>query len=106
AAERPKLADLDILGSVLMMTGMVCFITAIQLFARGLGGGAMAITMGVVGVGSLGAFVWNELRAKAPILDLRLFRMPSVSVAAAQALMIGFMNGCVLLILPFMFIDG
>lgn len=104
--ERPKLSDLDLQGSVLMMSGMVCFITAVQLFARGLGGGASAITLGIVGVTSLALFVWAELRAKSPILDLRLFRIPDVSVAASQALFLGFSNGLILLVLPFMFISG
>ncbi|MGE0687212.1 MAG: MFS transporter [Dehalococcoidia bacterium] len=106
AKERPRLRDLDVFGSVLMLTGMICFITAMQLVVRGLGGGIQAISLGIVGVGCLIAFTVVELKVKAPILDLRLFRMPNVSVASSQAMMLGFANGVVLLMLPFMFIDG
>lgn len=104
--EKKRLSDFDIFGSALMMTGMVSLITALQLYARGLGAGPGVLLLAVFGAGSLLAFVWVELHVRSPILQFSLFKTPGVSLSASQGLVMGITNGAFMLMLPFMFISG
>jgi predicted MFS family arabinose efflux permease len=104
--QKKRLSDFDFLGGVLMMTGTVSLITSLQLFARGLAGGALIPGLGLLGVLALAGFVWVELHSKAPVLQFSLFRDPGVFMASTQAVMMGSLTGVFLLMLPFLFING
>lgn len=104
--QKARLSEFDFLGSGLMMAGTVSLITSLQLFARGLGGGALIPVLAIIGIGALAAFVWVELHSKAPVLQFSLFRDPGVFMASAQAVMMGGLTGVFLLMLPFLFIEG
>jgi predicted MFS family arabinose efflux permease len=104
--EKKPLSEFDLLGSALMMSGMICLITALQLYARGLGAGSGVLLLALVGVGSLAYFVWVELHAKSPILRFALFKIPGVTLSAAQGVVLGFTTGAFMLLLPFLFIQG
>lgn len=104
--EKKPLSEFDLAGSVLMVSGMICFVTALQLYSRGLGAGTEVLLLAGIGVASLALFVWVELRARAPILQISLFRIPGVSLSAAQGVVMGFTQGAFMLLLPFLFIQG
>lgn len=78
--ERPKF---DWLGAVLSMGTLVVFLMAI---ANGLrfGWTSPAIVAGAAAfILLLGLFIWWELRAPAPMLDLRLFKLPQFSLGVS-----------------------
>ena len=105
AENRKPLSEFDLLGSVLLVGGAIAFITSGQLFAQSLTSdtsSALSVVLAVAGVASLIAFVRVELHAKAPILKFSVFRIPSVTLAAAQAAVMGFATGSILVMLPFM----
>lgn len=104
--KKTKLSEFDFLGSILMMVGTISLITSLQLFARGLAGGALIPALAAVGIFSLIGFVWVELHSRAPVLQFSLFRDPGVFMASIQAVMMGSLTGIFLLMLPFLFIDG
>jgi fucose permease len=81
-------------------------VTALQLYARGLGAGSEVLVLAAVGIGALASFVWVELHARSPILQLSLFRIPGVTLSATQGIVMGFTQGAFMLLLPFFFIRG
>jgi MFS family permease len=99
------LAAIDVLGGVLLMAGVVGLVTALQTFARGQAS-ALGIAAGGIGLLALVAFVRQERRAAAPMLHQPQFGLRQIFVSAAQALFLGFVNGVVVLLLPFLFIRG
>jgi MFS family permease len=96
----------DFGGTVLMMTGLITLITSLQLFARGLGAGTEVLILAAVAITTLVSFVWVELHVKAPVLDFSLFKSAEVTLAASQALFVGFGIGSFLVLLPFLFQEG
>ncbi len=106
AEKRKPLSEFDLLGSVLMVTGVISLITFVQITVRDLSSSALPIILGIVGLASLGGFIWVELHAKAPILKFAIFRIRNVSLAASQAVLMGFTNGAFGLMLPLTFRSG
>ena len=101
---RERLAGFDLLGSLLLMAGAVGLIVALQLTIRvslGLGLGIAALS-----VLALAGSVRVEMRHPDPVIPIRLFRIPGVFLGASQAVMMGWVTGAFLLILPFLFING
>jgi predicted MFS family arabinose efflux permease len=105
-ATRRPLSEFDFLGAGLMMVGTIALITGMQMFARGLSDGLLVAVLAIGAVVALTSFVWVELHAKAPVLEFKLFRDPNVFLASTQSIIMGFMNGSLLLMLPFLFING
>src|SRR5207244_4570623 len=62
--------------------------------------------LAATGVMSLACFVWTELHARSPVLEFGLFRDHNVFMASTQSVIMGFTNGAMLLMLPFLFING
>ena len=86
------------------MAGAVGLIVALQLTIRvslGLGLGVAALSMV-----ALAGSVRVEMRHPDPVIPIRLFRIPGVFLGASQAVMMGWVTGAFLLILPFLFING
>jgi predicted MFS family arabinose efflux permease len=105
-ATRRPIGEFDFAGAALMMTGTIALITGMQMFARGLSSGLLIASLAGTAVVTLTGFVWVELHAKSPVLEFKLFRDPNVLLASTQSIIMGFMNGSLLLILPFLFING
>ena len=99
------LGGVDLLGSLLLMVGVIGVVASLQTFAKGQAS-PLAIGAGALGGLALVAFVWQERRARAPILYLPLFGVRDIFLSAAQSLFLGFANGVVVLLLPFLFIKG
>jgi DHA2 family multidrug resistance protein-like MFS transporter len=103
---RKELAEFDFLGSGLLMGGIIALATAAQLFIRDAGSGALLPLLATLGAGAIVAFVLVERRAAHPVLPWPLFRAPAVAMASGQSMVMGFINGAFLLVLPFLFIQG
>lgn len=99
-----RLAGFDLFGSLLLMAGAVGLIVALQLTIRA----SLAVGLGVAAVSlmALAATVRVEMRHPDPVIPFRLFRIPGVFLGASQAVMMGWVTGAFLLILPFLFING
>ena len=81
-AERPS-PRFDILGSVLLGSGLTLLVVAAQTS----GSTALGAALGAAGL--LAVFVWWERRVEEPVLDLRLFLQPTF---AASSAVIGLQN--------------
>jgi predicted MFS family arabinose efflux permease len=57
----------------------------------------------VAGVALLVAFVWHALRAKAPLIDLRLFRHPTFATSSMTLMLVGISLFGAFLLLPLYF---
>lgn len=92
---------LDLLGAGLAAAGFG--VSVYGLVAAGERGWADAVVLGslVIGLALLGAFVWHEGRAEAPMMPLDLFRSPSFSGANGMTLLLYFALNGVLFFLPF-----
>ncbi|MEU3495062.1 DHA2 family efflux MFS transporter permease subunit [Kitasatospora cineracea] len=95
---------LDVLGLVSSATATVSTVLAIHEYAEH---GARAVTALLVPVGLavLGAvvFVVRELRAKAPLLDLRLFKIPVYATAVVNIFCLGFVLYSPMMLIPLYF---
>ena len=76
-------ARFDILGSVLLGSGLTLFVVAAQT------SGSTALVSAVTAAGLLAVFVWWERRVEEPVLDLGLFLRPTF---AASSAVIGLQN--------------
>ena len=85
--EGPK--DIDVAGAVLVTAGLVSIVYAL-VDANSAGWGSLQ-TVGLLALGAalLAAFVVTELRSRAPIMPLSIFRNRNVSSANAVALLVG-----------------
>jgi MFS family permease len=84
----PKAVNLDVLGILLFGAGFFCVVWAlIEANRVGWGSASTAIKL-VVGVGLLAAFCYAETRHSRPMIDLNVFRDPTVVGAVTS--MIGY----------------
>jgi EmrB/QacA subfamily drug resistance transporter len=84
----------DVLGAVLITGGLMLLVYTIVEATEYGWGSAHTLGFGAVSVALLGAFVVRELRARIPLMPLRIFRSRNVSGAnLVQALMVGGLFG-------------
>ncbi|ROR42864.1 DHA2 family efflux MFS transporter permease subunit [Kitasatospora cineracea] len=95
---------LDVLGLVSSATATVSTVLAIHEYAEH-GARAVAALLVPVGLAVLGAvvFVVRELRAKAPLLDLRLFKIPVYATAVVNIFCLGFVLYSPMMLIPLYF---
>jgi hypothetical protein len=89
--ETPRVrAGLDLAGAVLLSVALVAGIGAITI--SGVGGWTDPFVLGglALAVGAGAAFVWLELRSRAPLVDLRLFGDRAFSAANGVSLLTGY----------------
>ena len=101
---RQRLAGFDVYGSLFLMVGAIGMIVALQMVIRV--SLVWGIALGVLALGLLLLSIRVELRHPAPVVQLRLFRIRGVFLGATQAVLMGWVTGAFLLILPFLFISG
>lgn len=97
---KPQLAytpRVDVPGAVLLAVGVVPLLVALTLGKPEVQPGQLGylwtdwpvVTLFVVAALGLGSFVWWQLRAKEPLVDLRLFRNPTVRWGLATTFLMG-----------------
>ncbi|MGH8546610.1 MAG: MFS transporter [Gammaproteobacteria bacterium] len=100
-----SIKNFDLLGSGMLMAFMIAALMSIQFFIKGYDLRLSLLLAGLTCV-TLIAFVRAERRAEEPVIHFSLFRIPGLSISAAQALFLGFVDGALLMLLPFLFIKG
>jgi EmrB/QacA subfamily drug resistance transporter len=81
---------LDLAGTALVALALVALVDAIiEAPSRGWTAG-LTLAEAAVGLGALGAFIWWELRAAHPLIDLRIFASRAFSASAAAVTVIFF----------------
>ncbi|MGW4694116.1 DHA2 family efflux MFS transporter permease subunit [Kitasatospora cineracea] len=95
---------LDVLGLVSSATATVSTVLAIHEYAEH-GARAATALLVPVGLAVLGTvvFVVRELRAKAPLLDLRLFKIPVYATAVVNIFCLGFVLYSPMMLIPLYF---
>lgn len=89
----------DIVGLLLLSPGLALFLYGISSSAEaGTFITAKVLIPAIVGAVLIGTFIWHALRAKNPLLDLRLFRNRTLSIAviAMTLFMIAFFGASLL----------
>ena len=99
--ETPKKPELkfDFLGAILAIVG---FGTLLLAFSKGQAEGWTSffiVSLFFVAIMSLALFIWVELGKEAPLLDLRLLRIPvfTISILTSGFVMMGMMGGIFLM---------
>ncbi len=89
--ETPRVrAGLDLGGALLLTVALVAGIGAITISGATGWTDPLVIAGLAAGALALAAFVWFELRARAPLVDLRLFRDTAFSAANGVSLLTGY----------------
>lgn len=95
----------DFVGSALLFVGLLTLLLALS-FTQQVGllhPGVLAL-LGIAAV-SLGAFVLVELRIEQPLINLRLFRNPDLSINVANGFITFMLIAAVFLLIPF-YLEG
>ena len=95
-------ARLDAVGAVLSGVSLACLMIGFETAGRGMLEPVWVGALIVAGVAGAGLYVWHAGRVADPLLDLRLFRIPTflVSVTAGSLFRVGV--GAVPFLLPLM----
>jgi MFS family permease len=91
----------DILGAVLLASGLVGLLLAINALPRLRGGDYLALLMIPAAGASLVAFVWWEGRAAQPIVRVELFRRASFAIVNLASALMYMVTFSVLLFAPY-----
>jgi MFS family permease len=94
----------DILGAVLLASGLAALLLAINGSSRLATGDRLALYLFPLAAASLAAFVWWEGRAAQPIVRVELFREPRFAVVNLASCLIYFVTFSVMLIAPYFLI--
>jgi EmrB/QacA subfamily drug resistance transporter len=88
--ERGKTDPLDIRGLLLMATGLPLLTYGLaEVGSTGSFTSPKVLIPGLVGIGLVGVFAWHALRARFPLLDLKLYRRPTFSSASFAMFCLG-----------------
>jgi DHA2 family multidrug resistance protein-like MFS transporter len=80
----------DLLGSVLILIGLVGLAYAIKGVAMGSTSLSVAATAAALGAGAFVVFTWRQRRSAAPLIDFSLFRDRGFTIAVLTALVAAF----------------
>ena len=99
--------SLDWFGGALVAAGLGALAYALTMFGEGEGGGTTRpLAFGVAGLVLIAAFLMWEARAKAPMVELDLFRSRAFSGANALTFLVYFALSGVLFFLPMAMVAG
>jgi EmrB/QacA subfamily drug resistance transporter len=93
-------AKLDVPGLVLLSGGIAAFLYGLAKIGTGTAGDALPGVAMATGLAMVAAFCWYALRARRPLIDLRLLRSRGFAAGAAASLMLGIALFGVALLLP------
>jgi EmrB/QacA subfamily drug resistance transporter len=100
-ARHEQEAQIDWAGNLLFALGLTLLLLGVTLGALGDITEAVAIALGLVGVGLLVAFVVVESRVRSPMLDLSLFRNRQFASTASATLLNALARGAFTFVLVF-----
>jgi MFS family permease len=99
SARITKGARFDIVGALLLASGLTCWLLGINA----LRGGSSAAPLLAAAMASLTVFVWWEGRATQPIIRIKLFRDPGFAAVNAVYVLMNLATFSVLLFVPYFF---
>ena len=82
-------APFDLLGAVLLGLGLGGLLLAVSMGENWGWGSARVLALAVGSVVVLALWTWQQLRARIPLVDLRLMRQPTVATANVAAILAG-----------------
>jgi EmrB/QacA subfamily drug resistance transporter len=89
-AKSEQTEPLDLLGLVLMALGLPLLTYGLaEIGTAGTVDSGRVIVPGLAGIALIAAFIWHALHVERPLLQLRLYRRPTFSAAAASIFLIG-----------------
>lgn len=93
--------QMDVMGILLFAVGMILLLWFLLSFKT-----TPHYVSGIFGVLFLGAFVWRELKASTPFIDIRLFKShPTLTWVYLQFILLNLFNYCLFFGLPTYFQD-
>ncbi|MDR3521264.1 MAG: DHA2 family efflux MFS transporter permease subunit [Acidocella sp.] len=96
-----KIRQGDWVGIITVAVGLACLQVVLEEGNKDDWFGSPLITrLSIISVLSLGAFIYNELRHKTPLVNLRLFKERNFSFAAVANVMLGFVLYAAVYLIP------
>jgi EmrB/QacA subfamily drug resistance transporter len=103
---QPDPGPFDTRGFTLSVVAITALMGAAETVGIGLvPGGVQAVTV-LVAVAALGAYVWHALRAPRPVLNVRLFRVPTFRASMVGGALVRIGLGATPFLLPLLFQVG
>ena len=103
---RQPLSQFDFLGALLVFVGLASLVVALNRTADWGVTSAGVVGLALGGTAMVALFVWQQMRATIPVLDLGIFRSPAVVVTSlALVLQVGG-QGTATLVLPFFLVHA
>lgn len=102
----PRAERFDFAGALLFMSGLVALMAALNKGEDWGWGSAPVIGLIAAALVLLAVFIWVELHAQSPMLDLSLFKSPVFSASTVSAVLNYIALYTVLFLLPFYLIHG
>ena len=96
----------DLKGFLLIGPGLSMFLTGVTLMGLGLVPPEVVIALLAAGAVMMGAFVWHALRDPAPLLDLRLLKLPTFFAGVTGGFLFRTGIGAAPFLLPLLFQEG
>ncbi len=93
----------DTLGFLLIGPGLAAFLTGLTMAGLGLTSNAAMIGLTLGGAALVALYVGHALRAPAPLVDLRLLRLPTFRIAASGGTIFRIGGGATPFLLPLLF---
>ncbi|HUB92959.1 MAG TPA: MFS transporter [Verrucomicrobiae bacterium] len=94
-----SLKKFDILGAILLTTGLITLVYGLTKAPSYGWGSSRVVEMLATAVILLAAFIFNEIRAKEPLLNLKLFAKGNIAVASVISILVTGSNGAMLFFL-------
>ena len=90
----------DTAGALLLVAALVAFVLALNRIS-----GIAAWPLALLSLAALAGFIRQELRAPAPIIDLRVFRLPGFALVNAASVLTNLAAFAVWLLVPFYLLE-
>ncbi len=97
---------LDALGFLLIGPGLAAALTGLTLSGLGVASTAVTVSMTIIGVVLIVAYVRHAGRVPAPLVDLRLLRLPTFRISALGGTAFRISSGALPFLLPLLFQIG
>ena len=91
----------DTAGALLLVAALVAFVLALNRIS-----GIAAWPLALLSLAALAGFIRQELRAPAPIIDLRVFRLPGFALVNAASVLTNLAAFAVWLLVPFYLLEA
>ena len=96
---------IDIAGNATFLAGMILLLASVTFYAVSLLSRTSIVVLSITGVLVMALFVYIESRTRDPMIDLKLFRIPSLALGNIASFLSNLARGAVLLVIA-LYLEG